>query len=107
MFNVIFIICQYVSTIVGIIGFFINNKVLMIISLAFCIFQSLLGYYTGQLKPGAAHIIFFLILGLFISYIFNLEWYKGLTITFVFGNAITIILGAILMLITYLSKSKK
>lgn len=106
MFNIIFNICQYVLPIVGIIGLFIDNKIMMITAVTFSIFQSLYGYYTGQLKPGAAHIILFLILGLFISYMFNLAWYKGLTITFVFGNIITIIFGMILMMISLISKRK-
>lgn len=68
----------------------------MILSIIFSIFQGILGYITKQLKPGAAHIFSSLIVGLVISYLFNIEWYKGLTITFVFCNIFILIFSLIL-----------
>ena len=66
MFNLIFSICQYIFPAIGLIGFIINNPIMMISAVIFSIFQSLLGYYTGQLKPGAAHIfLLFIIIWIF------------------------------------------
>lgn len=104
MFNLIFNICQYIFPLIGLIGFIINNSTMMILSVIFSIFQGLLGYYTGQLKPGAAHISSLFIIGLIISFIFNIEWYKGLTITFVFGNIIILIFGFFLIILSIFKK---
>ena len=104
MFNLIFSICQYISPAIGLIGFIINNPIMMISAVIFSIFQSLLGYYTGQLKPGAAHISLLFIIGVIISYIFHIEWYKGLTITFVFSNIITLIFGLFLIILPIFKK---
>lgn len=57
MFNLVFNICQYIIPVIGVIGFFINNSILMITAIIFTIVQDIIGYLTGQLKPGVAHII--------------------------------------------------
>lgn len=107
MFNLIFNICQYIFPVIGLIGFIINNPIMMILSIIFSILQGILGYVTGQLKPGAAHLSTFFIIGLIISFIFKIEWYRGLTITFVFGNILVIIIGLFLMVLIPFRKNKE
>ena len=88
---------------IGIIGFYLDNFILMIIANVLLILENLRGFLTGQLKSMFSNFICVFI-GILISFIFHISWIKGITILLCFGSAILYIGGIIL---TFIIRERK
>lgn len=93
-----FVILTIFYFIIGIVGFYFDSFILMLIANTLLVLENLRGFFTGQVKSlsGVFTCIF---IGILISLVFNISWIKGITIVFCFGTAILYIGSIILSMI--------
>lgn len=93
------ILINYISPILGLVGFINDNTFFMIIAIILNILPFITKALYGQ--PYQLKFLFALLVIAFItSKIFNLSIYKSLTIFFVFTNAILLVFLTLLYLVS-------
>lgn len=85
-----------IVSILGIIGFYINNFILLYLGLFSAIIEHSIGIYTGEEKS-LITVWFALLIAL--GFIFSgMNWLKAIAICLCFENVLCFILGSILMI---------